>query len=422
MTILNQHSLMALVAGCFLVACSGTGSVASNDSEGSSSVTSEDVVSTQSAKNVVSETGGAISQSELTETLDTITTGSGEVLVNLGEVVTALGEGLPLTARSLDVNQDYLSTTAQGASSATTQLGTTVVSAGDTIANLDALPVFVQLNNQTGVLTFTGETVSDLGGKVENVGQWLAFHTSDQGGIYGLTESVSVMTAPILVQAGDMIDLKGHALILVNDLGEMQTAVPSLVYLSSTSLKQGTTALLMNADGTVNNLGTVFVGEHGMTALLFNELSQQDGSLSALKEQLQDTLNGEQLAGVGDLDLGGGLYTDVQGNLTVVTQSLGDVLSLDTGLLASLELDSTLLNLSDLDATSMPLKDLLGSTAQSLTTLVGSLTGMTVETVSLSSVSGSLLADDTLSVSNSTETSQLLNYLSANVLTPVLGQ
>ncbi|MBY8314423.1 collagen-like triple helix repeat-containing protein [Vibrio fluvialis] len=421
-----RTAIVTALAALAVAACSGNGSVASDNSGSSQDVTSKDVTtdtantSSQSDKNIVSESGGVISQSQLTDTLDTITTGSGDVLVNLGEVVSALGDGLPLGTSSLEVDNSYVSTTLQGATKATTQLGTTVVSTGDAIAQLDALPVFVQLNNKTGLLTYTGETVSDLGGTVENVGQWLEHHTSEQGGLYGLTEGVSVMTAPILVQVGDMIDLKGHALVIVDKPQDLKSALPSLVYLSSTSLKQGTTALLMNANGTVENLGTVFVGEHGVTALLFNELNRDDTTLAAVKDQLSDNLSTSQL---NDLDLGsgGGLYTDVQGNLTLVTQRLGDVLSLDAGLIGSLDLNQSLLNLDSVSTSSTPLKSLLTSSAQSLTTIVGSLTGSTVNTLSLTKISDDVFTDSSVVASDSSEKTNLLNYLNTQVLSPLLG-
>ncbi|MBY8297618.1 collagen-like triple helix repeat-containing protein [Vibrio fluvialis] len=424
-----RTAIVTALAALAVAACSGNGSVASNNSGSSQDVTSKDVTtdtantSSQSDKNLVSESGGVISQSQLTDTLDTITTGSGDVLVNLGEVVSALGDGLPLGTSSLEVDNSYVSTTLQGATKATTQLGTTVVSTGDAIAQLDALPVFVQLNNKTGLLTYTGETVSDLGGTVENVGQWLEYHTSEQGGLYGLTEGVSVMTAPILVQVGDMIDLKGHALVIVDKPQDLKSALPSLVYLSSTSLKQGTTALLMNANGTVENLGTVFVGEHGVTALLFNELNRDDTTLAAVKDQLSDKLSTSQLNDLNDLDLGsgGGLYTDVQGNLTLVTQRLGDVLSLDAGVIGSLDLNQSLLNLDSVSTSSTPLKSLLTSSAQSLTTIVGSLTGSTVNTLSLTKISDDVFTDSSVVASDSSEKTNLLNYLNTQVLSPLLG-
>lgn len=421
-----RTAIVTALAALAVAACSGNGSVASNNSGSSQDVTSKDVTtdtantSSQSDKNIVSESGGVISQSQLTDTLDTITTGSGDVLVNLGEVVSALGDGLPLGTSSLEVDNSYVSTTLQGATKATTQLGTTVVSTGDAIAKLDALPVFVQLNNKTGLLTYTGETVSDLGGTVENVGQWLEYHTSEQGGLYGLTEGVSVMTAPILVQVGDMIDLKGHALVIVDKPQDLKSALPSLVYLSSTSLKQGTTALLMNANGTVENLGTVFVGEHGVTALLFNELSRDDTTLAAVKDQLSDKLSTSQLNDLNDLDLGS-VYTDVQGNLTLVTQRLGDVLSLDAGLIGSLDLNQSLLNLDSVSTSSTPLKSLLTSSAQSLTTIVGSLTGSTVNTLSLTKISDDVFTDSSVAASDSSEKTNLLNYLNTQVLSPLLG-
>lgn len=431
MVSLHRNVAITALLALLVSACSGNGRVASGQSGGTDDITNGEVTtdsttstSTQNDKNIVSETGGVISQSQLANTLDTITTGSGDVLVNLGEVVSALGDGLPLGIDSLEVDNSYVSTTLQGAAKATTRVGTTVVSAGDAVSQLDALPVFVQLNNQTGLLTFTGDTVSDLGGTVENVGQWLEYHTSEQGGLYGLTEGVSVMTAPILVQVGDLIDLKGHALVIVEKPQDLKTVVPSLVYLSSTSLKQGTTALLMDGKGTVANLGTVFVGEHGVTALLFNELSRDDTSLAALKEPLSDKLGGNLLNGAQSLDLGqgNGLYTDARGNLTLVSQRLGDVLSVEGGLLGSLQLNQSQLNLEGSDTIATPLRDLLSSTAQSLTTLVGSLTGSTVSVLSPNPVSDNLMASADSPDAGTGAVSHLLNHLNTQVLASLARQ
>ncbi|MCG6418187.1 hypothetical protein K6U51_09095, partial [Vibrio fluvialis] len=141
------------------------------------------------------------------------------------------------------------------------------------------------------------------------------------------------------------------------------------------------------------------------TALFFNELNRDDTTLAAVKDQLSDKLSTSQLNDLNSLDLGsgGGLYTDVQGNLTLVTQRLGDVLSLDAGVIGSLDLNQSLLNLDSVSTSSTPLKSLLTSSAQSLTTIVGSLTGSTVNTLSLTKISDDVFTDSSVVASDSSE-------------------
>ncbi|WP_237668611.1 collagen-like triple helix repeat-containing protein [Vibrio toranzoniae] len=371
----------------------------------------------------MSETGTNVSQSELSNSLDSLTTGSGEVLVNLGEVVTALGDGLPLGSTALKIDDAYVSRTLQGTANATEKLGTTVVTAGDTVAQLDALPVFVQLNDRTGLLTYTGMTVSDLGGKVENIGGWLQYQTSEEGNLYGLSEQLGTMTAPILVQADGMIDLKGNALVIFNDVQDVKTTLPNFVYLSTSTLTKGTTALLMDTQGMVEDTGQLFVGEKGLTALLTNELQQDETLLLNLESALANRLDTDPLSGLNDNNLLSetALLSSVDGNLILVSQNLGDVLNLETGLVNSLDLSTTLLNFNQLDDASTPLSSLLGSTAKSLQDVVGGLKGNSLDVLSLD-ITDSLAGEDKLGLSSSSEDKGTLTHLTTNTLKPILGQ
>ncbi|MGI3026965.1 collagen-like triple helix repeat-containing protein, partial [Vibrio cholerae] len=59
--------------------------------------------------------------------------------------------------------------------------------------------------------------------------------------------------------------------------------------------------------------------------------------------------------------------------------------------------------------------------AQSLTTIVGSLTGSTVNTLSLTKISDDVFTDSSVVASDSSEKTNLLNYLNTQVLSPLLG-
>ncbi|MFD2017341.1 collagen-like triple helix repeat-containing protein [Vibrio olivae] len=179
--------------------------------------------------NLITDAGDLVSQGDLPNVLDSITSGSGEVLVNLGDAVSTLGESIELDPQEMDEN--YLSNIVEGAAQTTTKLGTTVDSLGDTVAQLDVLPVFVQLNNKTGVLTYAGGTVSELGGVVENLGGYLEYHTSnEEGALYGVSHGLSAITAPIVVQLGNTLDLKGNALILFEDKEDAVQTLPQFVF------------------------------------------------------------------------------------------------------------------------------------------------------------------------------------------------
>lgn len=380
---ITYSTIISLFVIFFLSACSGSGSTSSN--EGSSSSPENTPPSTGSTgsggggsssdpdgfKNVVSALGGTVSQSPLTTTLDSITTGSGQVLTNIGQVVTSLGDGLPLEDGQLTVDDSYVTTALQGASKASTGLGTTVVSAGSAVSSIDALPLFVQLENETGVLSFTGGSISNLGGSVESVGEWLEFQFSKDGGLYGTSEAVSVITAPLLVQTGDLIGIAGRAAVLIEDLGGNGQTLPEAVYVSASELKQGTVALLLNADGTVNNLGTVFVGEGGLTALVLDEASNNIESLSASTTLLLDNIVGKELTS-SDLEL----ITDATfDSVTLVTNTLSDTLTLDGGLLSLTNPDFGLLSLST--DTSAELLEILEVTLDLDADVVTSITSIT---------------------------------------------
>ncbi|MCG9559675.1 collagen-like triple helix repeat-containing protein [Vibrio kanaloae] len=428
MTILYRNFLVSLASLLMITACSGNGSGTIASGGNGPETTEEDVVgpqsvSPQSDSNLLSEAGNNVSQSELSNSLDSITTGSGEVLVNLGEVVTALGDGLPLGSTALEIDDAYVSRTLQGTANATEKLGTTVVSAGDTVAQLDALPVFVQLNDRTGLLTYTGVTVSDLGGTVENIGGWLQYQTSEEGNLYGLSEQLGTMTAPILVQADGMIDLKGNALVIFNDVQDVKTTLPNFVYLSTSTLTKGTTALLMDTQGMVEDTGQLFVGEKGLTALLTSELQQDETLLLNLESALTNRLDTDPLSGLNDNNLLSetALLSSVDGNLILVSQNLGDVLNLETGLVNSLDLSTTLLNFNQLDDASTPLSSLLGSTAQSLQDVVGGLKGNSLDVLSLD-ITDNLAGEDKLGLSSSSEDRGTLTHLTTSTLKPILGQ
>ncbi|MEX7539344.1 hypothetical protein SGI37_20220, partial [Providencia rettgeri] len=90
---------------------------------------------------------------------------------------------------------------------------------------------------------------------------------------------------------------------------------------------------------------------------------------------LANRLDTDPLSGLNDNNLLSetALLSSVDGNLILVSQNLGDVLNLETGLVNSLDLSTTLLNFNQLDDASTPLSSLLGSTAQSLQDVVGGL-------------------------------------------------
>ncbi|MEH0665881.1 collagen-like triple helix repeat-containing protein [Vibrio scophthalmi] len=380
MLCLQRQSWVALVIAGMLSACSGSGSITADNPE-----EPEDLVSIpnqdgkgdsgdgntapQASKNFISQTGRAISQSELVDTLDTITTGSGEVLVSLGDVVSTLGDGLPLGSNSLQFDESYASELVKNSTRATTLSGTTVVKAGEAIEKFDAMPVFVQVNDKTGVFTYTGNSVSDLGGSVEHIGQWLEYHASEQGGLYESTATLSIITAPILVQVGDMLDIKGNGLVIYKHLVNHGRTLPSALYISATHLKQGSRALLVNHDGSVDNLGRIFIGENGMNALLFNEIEHSETWLKAHSSNAIDDIS-DTLSSSG-VKLNGGIYADLGGYVSFVTPSLSDAISINASSIVNARLDAY--DLSTPSDKVSSLNNALSSNATNVSSVIGSL-------------------------------------------------
>lgn len=414
---------------CFpllFVGCAGTSTIASNNTEGEdvSEPNDDDQVGTQASKNIITESGAVISQSQLTENLDSITTGSGEILVNLGAVVSTLGEGVPIVNQQLALDETYLTTTLQGVSEASTGVGTTVVSAGSAIQQLDALPIFVQLNNHTGLLTYTGETVSSLGGEVESLGEWLTLHTSESGGLYGLSEHLSAMTAPVVIQANDMIDLKGNALILFEDLGSAKTQLPKFVYVSGDALGAGTKALLMDTQGVAQDLGTVFVGENGITALLLEQSGKDRLSELGLDTGIFDQVNVDELSpwAEGTPNITVEVEALLEGDVAIVAQSLGDMLNFGP------KLDDVVNGTSIIDRESLGLPEslisidkLLNEKSQRLSDLVDRVSSVTQNKLLEDVKIAEMIPNNTLSVISEAENKgALLNSLKSKRIKPLL--
>ncbi len=425
--------------GLLLTGCSGSGMVAGSSSGGSGSPsTSSQSGSTDETTNIVTDSGDMISQGDLPDMLNSITSGSGEVLVNLGDAVSTLGNGLIFDADLLDEN--YLSNAVEAVAQTTTKLGTTVVSAGDAVAQLDVLPVFVQLNDGTGLLTYAGGTVAELGGVVENVGGWLEYHTSDaNGALYGLTHQLSAMTLPIVVQTADMLDVKGKALVLFADAEDMKHSLPQFLFLTKSELIEGTRALLVDQKGWVANLGTLFVGDHGLLAMLFDGVGSEASLLRSLDGKLDSGLisglTSQQSAFLNllNVDASLGVFAEISGSLALVTQNLSALLDVNADVDGQLSINrllgehavvthtlaSTLGGVTY--ATSSLVSEVLGTT----TGVVGGVTTKVLDTSRLhvmhtENTNSSL--SQLLSSESTEQHSGLLESLNSNLLSPLLNK
>lgn len=335
----------------------------------------------QSSGSAVTGLGDAVSHSPLTDYANSLTTGSGEVLVNLGAVVAETGNTLTHGLATYD--DSMINDTGAGVSKVTTQVGSTVVATGDTIAQLDALPVFVQLNDKTGVLSYSGRTVSELGGKLEQVGDTLEFHFSDEnGGLYGLSSTLSATTAPILKEVDGLLDLKGNALILFENKADIKPALGQLVYVTGSSLKEGTQALLSDKQGMVRGVGEVLVGSNGLTAVLVGDRLSNNEVLTSL----QSTLGGLN-ASDGDQ-----ILVDTKGKLQGVIANVGEKKAIVTSNVSSLIASVTQPN-SDNVLASIPVvsdvtKKLLDSNNIQDNPLSGVLAGLKEKTGALGTAPG----------------------------------
>lgn len=335
----------------------------------------------QSSGETVTGLGDAVSHSPLTDYANSLTTGSGEVLVNLGAVVS--GTGNTLTNGLATFDDSMINDTGAGVSKVTSQVGSTIVSTGDAVAQLDALPVFVQLNDKTGVLTYTGRKVSELGGKVEQVGDTLEFHFSDEdGGLYSLSSTLSATTAPILTEVDGMLDLKGNALILFENKADIKPAIGQLVYVTGSSLKEGTQALLSDRRGMVQGIGEVLVGSNGLTAVLMGEHLSNNEVLTSLQSTL---------GGLSPSD-GDQILVDTKGKLQGVIANVGDKKAVVTSNLSSLIASVTQPNsdnvLSSIPVVSDVTQKLLDSNNIQDNPLSGVLAGLKEKTGALGTASG----------------------------------
>ncbi len=424
---------LSIVTSIFLLSgCSGSGMVAGSASTNGSTSTQDDLSSqsgdTDETTNIVTDSGNMISQGSLPETLNSITSGSGDILVNLGEAVSTLGDALVFN--SVDIDENYLSNLVEGVAQTTTKLGTTVDSVGTTVAQLDVLPVFVQLNNGTGILTYAGGTVSELGGVVENVGGWLEYHTGDESGaLYGLTHTLSAMTVPIVVQTADMLNVKGNALVLFEDATELKQSLPQFLFLTKTHLVEGTQALLVDPNGLIANLGTAFVGEHGLLAVLFDGVGEERSLLSPLlgREDGSETgltLGQSTLLDIAQSDSSLGVLTQVSGSLALVTHNLSALLDVSADVDGQFTLSHLL---GEHSAVSHTLGTTLGGVVITTTALVDGVVQTSTNLLGGGLDSGALSSNQTAKTSftevlvldSSEQNAGLLDSLTSTLLTPL---
>lgn len=341
---------LALAISFTLAACgsSSDGPGASvGDSGGSSGGGASPAAETQATENVVQDTatvvegvgqtlflaGIAVSQEDLPidQELQDQTI---HALGSTGSAVYQVSKGLDDGVGSLGTNDNAVGTTAAGVARATSRTGDTVSASGRVIAALNTLPVFMQVEENSGALTMIGENVGEIGLQISQ-------------GAEGLALQFEAPNSPL-----------GSA-------GVQLTAVirPVVANLEGTTRKVGDALV-------IGPTGSGALGEAGGTIIMLgDELAAQNAAFTGIARSFRGT--GALVRDTGGLissgeGSGGGLGGGLPTNTLLAALSGGEGAGLPT--------DAVLGKLTD---SSLPTDDLLGGLTEGglptdqLTGLVG---------------------------------------------------
>lgn len=202
----------------------------------------------------VARLGDAISQQSLPLLGNSVTSGTGEVITHTGLAVNSLAQGLHDGLGMYRTNDNALGVTVGGVGGAVSDAGRGVGALGNTVAALNELPVLVQLDGATGVVTKLGATVSALGMKTSMLGDTLTLtFTDEQGHLSGLTGKLTMAVRPVIANVEGTTQYLGDALIIGPVLDEVLSNVGGV--LMSVDSKTGGLPLLSEGGDLAGGVG-----------------------------------------------------------------------------------------------------------------------------------------------------------------------
>ncbi|MCE8026907.1 MULTISPECIES: collagen-like triple helix repeat-containing protein [Halomonadaceae] len=324
----------------------GTGGV--GDGSGGGSGLERIAQSTSEASGGLGDTiatvGDAVTQLDA-PLVGAITDGGGNVVIHLGDGVNTLADGIGAGLGDISENDNALGTTLAGVTGAVGHTGQAVSAAGTTVEALNTLPVFLQVDEATGLLTGLGGTVEELGGTVTATADALTLSLTDENAhLAGLTTELTAVVRPLVVDLGGITQNLGDALVVGPPASNLLQEVGGVVVMLGDDLASGD-ALLAGVGTTVTGAGQLIVDTGG----LLSANSNIEGGLLRTGP-LSNTANEGNLLGGNTGLLGGaqkgsllagdsGLIGGVTGTVDGLTGSLlggsqsGGLLGGDKGLL-----------------------------------------------------------------------------------------
>ncbi|MBR9880524.1 MAG: hypothetical protein GYB17_13625 [Gammaproteobacteria bacterium] len=271
-----------------------------------------------------------------------VTEPAGTIVSETGDAVGDISSGVRDGAGSLSTNDNYLGTTAAGVTNGVGELGQAVSATGDTIAGLGELPVVLELDARTGLVTKLATTVNGLGGKVERVGDALSVNFEDSSEVLGATTTkLGVALRPVLLGTDGKVTRVGQALVLPAQAGNLLLRTGGT--LADLGQRIGERySLLGGAGDSVTGTGNIVIatgellgggeGDNGsgggLGGLLDGDTSAPEDGRTDLERTIASA--GQTGAGAGDAvtALGDGIsQQSLGGRGEFVTDGLGNVIS-----------------------------------------------------------------------------------------------
>ncbi len=290
----------------------------------------------------LTDIGNGISQQSAVPQLASVTEPAGTIVSETGDAVGDISGGVRDGVGRLSTNDNYLGTTAAGVTNGVGELGQAVSATGDTVAGLGELPVVMQLDARTGLVTKLGTTVNGLGGKVERVGDALSVNFEDSSEVLGATTTkLGVALRPVLLGTDGKVTRVGQALVLPAQAGNLLLRTGGT--LADLGQRIGERySLLGGAGNSVTGTGNIVIatgellgggeGDNGsgggLGGLLDGDTSAPDDGRTDLERTVASA--GQTGAGAGDAvtALGDGIsQQSLGGHGEFVTDGLGNVIS-----------------------------------------------------------------------------------------------
>lgn len=332
-----------VVAGCSGSSSSrwgGGGNGEVGDTSGVQGVVVGAAETTEGVEETVDVIGDGISQAEL-PVGNEITSGTGEVVSATAGALGSVSGGLRDGLGDYRENDNFVGATAGGVTGAVDDVGETLVAAGGTVEALNTLPVLMQVDEETGLVTALGGTVEELGINVSTLGHELTLAVTDEDSpLAQATTELGGAIRPVLMEVDDGVGHVGDALVIGPVASDLLDEAAGVVVGVGSELG-AMDPRLAGLEGTLGGVGALVSETGGLLTA-----GGEPGDLSGL-DGLGDLLGGDGLPGESDVlgDLAGALE-DLTGTLAgdagglPLEGGLGDLTATLDGLTNALTVDA----------------------------------------------------------------------------------